>query len=213
MKVKDEDMLFIPPCCVDKKLPAAVLQVPYRALTFHTHGDVTMEKFYRAVSHLVADKHVMVLTMPTVIEETAYFLAQCFERGWISALVLSSQSDAENVVSRFLSDYADRIIFATDKNVTNAAAHMVLYSDRQALTLAGPMLAWPASAMRLAAYSLQYLSSFTLFSEDSDWGNPIRNILMPDVLRLRKSWMKRIDKVKPKSLRQFLEAEFPPYQE
>lgn len=211
--VKDEDMLFIPPCCADKKLPAAVMQAPYRTLSFHTHGDVTAEKFYRAVSHLVADKHVLVLTMPTVAEETAYFLSQCFERGWISALVLSAQVSTESVVSRFLGDYADRIICATDKNVTQSAAHMVLYSENQALTLTGPMLAWPASAMHLAAYTMQYLPSFALVSERLDWGNPLRNILMPDVLRMRRVWRKKADKIKSKYLRMFLETDFPPHKE
>ena len=34
------DTLFIPPCCVDKKLPRAIIQAPRRALSFYTHGDV-----------------------------------------------------------------------------------------------------------------------------------------------------------------------------
>ena len=66
----DDTLLFIPPCCVDKKLPRAVMQAPHRALTFYTHGDVTMEKFYRAVSYMVIDAHVMVIAMPAVEPET-----------------------------------------------------------------------------------------------------------------------------------------------
>ena len=44
---------------------------------------MTAEKFYKAVSHLVIDSHVMVLTMPSPKQETFMFLEQCFERGWI----------------------------------------------------------------------------------------------------------------------------------
>lgn len=86
----DDTLLFIPPCCVDKKLPKAVFQAPQRMLTFYTHGDVTMEKFYRAVSHLLVDAHVMVLSMPVVSFENFSFLQQCFERGWITHLILST---------------------------------------------------------------------------------------------------------------------------
>lgn len=40
----DDTLLFIPPCCVDSKLPRAVMQAPSRVLTFYTHGDVTDRK-------------------------------------------------------------------------------------------------------------------------------------------------------------------------
>ena len=72
----DDTLLFIPPCCVDKKLPQAVTQAPQRMLVFYTHGDVTMEKFYRAISFLVIDAHVMALSMPTANNDRFVFLQQ-----------------------------------------------------------------------------------------------------------------------------------------
>ena len=49
----DDTLLFIPPCCVDKKLPKAVMQAPRRALSFFTHGDVLVDKFVHAIGYLV----------------------------------------------------------------------------------------------------------------------------------------------------------------
>ena len=48
----DDNLLFIPPCCVDKKLPKAVMQAPRRALSFYTHGDVLLDKFFHAIGYL-----------------------------------------------------------------------------------------------------------------------------------------------------------------
>ena len=50
----DDTLLFIPPCCVDKKLPKAVMQAPRRALSFFTHGDVLVDKFFHAIGYMVA---------------------------------------------------------------------------------------------------------------------------------------------------------------
>lgn len=71
----DDTLLFIPPCCVDKKLPQAITQAPHRALSFYTHGDVTMEKFYRAASFLINDPHTLVVAMPIVFSETMSFFS------------------------------------------------------------------------------------------------------------------------------------------
>lgn len=114
----DDTLLFIPPCCVDTKLPKAVNQAPHRQLTFYTHGDVTVEKFYKAVSHLVIDSHVMVLTMPCPKLETFMFLAQCFERGWITHLILSTVYSCDSLLNKHLGEYADRIIYAQSDDVS-----------------------------------------------------------------------------------------------
>ena len=150
----DDTLLFIPPCCADKKLPKAVMQTPHYSLTFYTHGDVTMEKFYRAISYMVVDRHVLVIAMPTVSNETAAFLQQCFERKWITDLVISSATiRLDLAVERYLSDYRDHVMYITDKKVTEHSSHMTLYSGTQALMLTGPMLACASLNTRLMAYT------------------------------------------------------------
>ena len=209
----DDTLLFIPPCCVDKKLPKAVNQAPRRQLTFYTHGDVAVEKFYKAVSCLVMDSHVMVLTMPSPRQETFVFLQQCFEREWITHLVLSTYRSCDTLIAKYLSDYADRIIYAQSNDVSDLSSHMVLYNKDRALTLSGPMYDRSQTDVRLAAYTLVLHLSHTL-NTTADWGNPIRNILFPDVLRHRKKiFANGVKRIKDKEIDRFLHREFPPISE
>lgn len=209
----DDTLLFIPPCCVNKKLPKAVNQAPHRQLTFYTHGDVTAEKFYKAVSHLVIDSHVMVLTMPSPNQETFLFLEQCFEREWITHLVLSTCRPCDTLMEKYLSDYADRIIYAQSDDVSNLSSHMVLYNKDRALTLSGPLFNRPQMDVRLAAYTIVFYPSH-LLNSTADWGNPIRNILFPDVLRHRKKMFANgVKRIKDKEIDRFIHLEFPPISE
>lgn len=209
----DDTLLFIPPCCVDNKLPKAVNQAPHRQLTFYTHGDVTAEKFYKAVSHLVIDPHVMVLTMPSPKQETFMFLEQCFERGWITHLVLSTLYSCDSLLHKHLGEYADRIIYAQGDNVSFYSSHMVLYNKDRALTLNGPMFDRPQTDAALVSYNLVFHPSH-LLSSTSDWGNPLRNILFPDVLRQRKKiFAGGVKLIKDKTIDRFIHLEFPPFKE
>lgn len=207
----DDTLLFIPPCCVDKKLPKAVTQAPQRMLTFYTHGDVTMEKFYRAVSYLLVDPHVMVLTMPAMSTDTCVFLQQCFERKWITALVLSTARKCDEIVNKYLAEYADRILYTHSKDVSDTTSHMVLYNKDRAFTLSGVMFDRPCPA--LECYVLMFYPNYNLASQTLDWGNPLRNILIPDVLRHRQQVRKDRRKVANTDLRLFLDCQFPPYKE
>ena len=209
----DDTLLFIPPCCVDKKLPKAIGQAPHRQLTFYTHGDVTVEKFYKAVSHLLMDAHVMVLTMPSPREESFALLRQCFERGWMTRLVLSTYRSCDSLLAKYLSDYIDRIIYTQSDDVSDLSSHMVLYNKDRALTLSGPMYDRPQMDVRLAAYTLVRHVSHVL-SSATDGGNPIRNILFPDVLRHRKKMFANgVKRIKDKEIDRFLHLEFPPVSE
>lgn len=209
----DDTLLFIPPCCVDKKLPKAVNQAPHRQLTFYTHGDVTAEKFYKAVSYLMIDSHVMVLTMPSPNQETFIFLEQCFEREWITHLVLSTCRPCDTLMAKYLSDYADRIIYAQSDDVSNLSSHMVLYNKDRALTLSGPLFNRPQMDVRLAAYTIVFYPSH-LLNSTADWGNSLRNILFPDVLRHRKKMFANgVKRIKDKEIDRFIHLEFPPISE
>lgn len=209
----DDTLLFIPPCCVDNQLPKAVNQAPHRQLTFYTHGDVTVEKFYKAVSHLVIDSHIMVLTMPSPKQETFMFLEQCFERGWITHLILSTLYSCDSLLHKHLGEYADRIIYAQSDNVSFYSSHMVLYNQDRALTLNGPMFDRPQTDAALVSYTLVFHPSH-LLNSTSDWGNSLRNILFPDVLRQRKKiFAGGVKLIKDKTIDRFIHLEFPPFKE
>ena len=209
----DDTLLFIPPCCVDKKLPKAVNQAPHRQLTFYTHGDVTVEKFYKAVSYLMIGSHVMVLTMPSPKQETFVFLQQCFDREWITHLVLSTYRSCDSLIAKHLGDYTERIIYAQSDDVSDLSSHMVLYNKDRALTLNGPMLDRPQTEKTLVSYTLVFHPSH-LLNSTSDWGNSLRNILFPDVLRQRKKiFAGGIKRIKDREIDRFLHLEFPPLRE
>ncbi len=208
----DDTLLFIPPCCVDRKLPKAVMEAPGRSLTFYTHGDVTMEKFYRAVSYLVADTPVMVVSMAVASMDTLTFLNQCFEREWITHLVLSTRLNCRELIQRFLPRYPDKILYACAKDVSEVSSHMVLYSDKQILSLEGPMLE-RADNMHLTCYHLSFTPSRINAYNANDWGNPLRNVLLPDVLRHRASTRSSRNRNRDAVLYNFLDCKFVPSQE
>lgn len=210
----DDTMLFMPPCCIANKLPKAAMVAPQRMLTFHTQGDVTMEKIYRAISQLMVGDHVLVLAMPAILPETAVFLQQCFERGWITHLILSSQKDYSNILGTHLWEWRDRILYTHNTNVRSVNSHMTFYNSKRAMVITGPMLDRPSNM--LSTYSLMFYPNFAAWGKSSkdDWQNPLSNALLPDVLRMRK--MVRADKlhkVTDETLLRFLELDFPPYPE
>ena len=207
----DDTLLFIPPCCVDKKLPRAVMQAPQRNLIFYTHGDVMMEKFYRSVSYLIDAPHVMVLTMPLIQADTAVFLRQCFERKWITHLVLSTCRNADVFIIKFLSEFRSRMLYVQSYDVSDISSHMVLYSKERALVMNGPMYDRPQTSVRLASYNLTFYPQNLLMSTKLDWGHPLMNVLLPDILRHRKPFLAQRMKHDDATLDHFLHFEFPPY--
>lgn len=178
-------------------------------LSFYTHGDVTAEKFYRAISYEMISRHVLVLAIPVVSNEMLAFLAQCFERDWISHLILSTGRNIDDMMDKYLKDYKDKILYTSNGDVSSVAAHMVLYNNDRALILQGHMTERPSG--RLSGYTLMFYPDYSLSINDLDWGNPIRNILFPDVLRHRQRVHKDKRRVNEAELSAFLRADFPPY--
>ena len=97
--------------------------------------------------------------------------------------------------------------------MSDLSSHLVLYNNDSALTLSGPMYEHKQMDVRLAAYNLVLYPSHVL-STSSDWGNPIQNILFPDVLRHRKKiFAGGLKRIKDKEFDRFIHLEFPPISE
>ena len=207
----EDTLLFIPPCCVDKKLPRAIMQAPYRSLTFYTHSDVTLEKFYRAVGYMLDKSHTMVVSINFIAVETLAFFRQCFERGWINALVLSTSKDDATMVDRYLSDYKDKVLYVQHRDATDWASHLVLYNAEKALVIEGPMYS-RAMSSGLTSYHATFYPMLSTYSNSQDWGNPLRNVLFPFVLRHRQGAKQSGRTVLCSELTHFLNANFPPYE-
>ena len=208
----DDTLLFMPPCCVDRRLPQAIMQAPGRTLVFYTHGDVLMENFFRAVAFMVDDPAVMVLSMSLLASENAVFLQQCFERNWITDLVLSTSSESEKLINLHLAEYRDHILYVNTDDATDQSSHMVLYTKKKALVLTGPMYN-RFRASGLTAYNVTLYPNMGTFSDNLNWGHPVRNVLFPDVLRHRQKVLKGKLTVASPALKCFLHAEFPPYKD
>ena len=220
----DDTLLFIPPCCVDKKLPKAVMQAPRRALSFFTHGDVLVDKFFHAIGYMVdttpnrtTKNHFCVMVLAMTVSRTSAtgyiinYLQTCFERGWITHLVLSTDKSVEDWIDIHLQEYKDRILYVNHKDVTVQTSHMVLYNEEKAFTVAGPMLDTPTG--KLSYYSMVLYPNYSACDDSCDWSNPLRHICFPDALRHRQKIKKDKLKVKDAILNRFLSTKFPPYAE
>ena len=220
----DDTLLFIPPCCVDKKLPKAVMQAPRRALSFYTHGDVLVDKFFHAVGCMAdtnpvrgTKNHFCVMVLAMTVSRTSStgyiinYLKTCFEREWITHLVLSTDKSVEDWIDIHMQEYKDRILYVNHKDVTAQNSHMVLYNEEKAFTVAGPMLDTPTG--KLSYYSMVLYPNYSTCNDASDWSNPLKNILFPDILRHRQRVAKEKRKVDSIILNRFLQSKLPPYEE
>lgn len=207
----EDTLLFIPPCCVDRKLPRAIMQAPHHSLTFYTHSDVTLEKFYRAVGYMLEQVHTMVVSMTFIAADTMVFFQQCFERGWINALVLSTSKDCSAMVDKYLSDYKNKVLYVQHRDATDWTSHLVLYNADKALVVEGPMYSRIMIA-GLTTYHATFYPILLTCSNSQDWGNPLRNALFPDVLRHRQAAKQSKRTNLCSELTHFLNVEFPPYE-
>ena len=116
-------------------------------------------------------------------------------------------------MAKYLGDYTERIIYAQSDDVSELSSHMVLYNKDRALTLNGPMFDRPQPEKALVSYTLVFHPSH-LLNSTSDWGNSLRNILFPDVLRQRKKlFAAGVKLIKDKEIDSFIHLEFPPLRE
>ena len=184
----DDPLLFIPPCCVDKKLPAAILQAPRYNLVFYTHSDVTWIDMYKAVAHLVGDGATMVLTARWLSSTSIDYLCMCFERGWINNLVLTLNRPTPTV-SMLERYHGRKVLIAVSGQADSAFSHMVLYTKDKVLFINGPMFDDTVSIFHTVSYSATLYANRDVFTK-ADWGNPLRNILLPVTLIHRKAHTK-----------------------
>lgn len=204
-----ENMFYIQPCCVEKVLPKAIHNAPRGTLSFYTRSDVTMEGMYKAVSWMLDSVHVMALSMPDVTPVTAAYLSLCFERGWISDLILSTSRETTPLIDKYMSAFRNRILYRCSPEVSYLSSHMVLYSNKRALIIEGPMYDSPVLNNGLASYTAIYMPSYNTIVNTKDYANPLLNSLYPDIMRMR---MVKPDVTRlSNNLVRFINRQLPPY--
>ena len=109
-------MAYIEPCCIDRQLPGLIKQSRAGFCFFQTNGDVTLEKFLGAVSHMAsgAGGHILILTVPEVDIQMLRTLAYYFRRGWTQALLLLTREAQTALIESELADYLASVHYAAD---------------------------------------------------------------------------------------------------
>ena len=184
-------------------MPTAMQQSVKGYLVFHTHCDVTFEKFYESVAHRVPGPSVLVLNMVNPTVTTLRTLAMYFDKGWVSDLVLCTYNDIIASVENELKDYLNHVLYAHSAPVSDLTGHMVIYNDTQSITVCGPMISNPMRTINLATYTLAYQANMATQKRDGIWGFHLRNVLFTDTMMQGKN--RSIIKQKSARLQRFLD--------
>lgn len=126
----------------------------------------------------------MFLSIPSLSPSVANLLLQCFEREWITDLILSTYRNDTEMVKCTLKNHLDHVSYAHD-NVDYYSSQMVLYTSpaldierRQMLCLTGPLFAKIKEKGALCAYTLTFHVQMPVNTpaENSD---PLSNAVLP----------------------------------
>ena len=162
-------MAYIEPCCIDRQLPGLIKQSRAGFCFFQTNGDVTLEKFLGAVSHMASGVggHVLMLTVPEVDIPMLRTLAYYFRRGWTQALLLLTREAQTALIESELADYLASVHYAADPLIIDGqlaimevkaqaeaesvASAAVPQQPAKALIIQGAMLSQPDFSLSLYA--------------------------------------------------------------
>ena len=152
-------MAYIEPCCIDRQLPGLIKQSRAGFCFFQTNGDVTLEKFLGAVSHMASGVggHVLMLTVPEVDIPMLRTLAYYFRRGWTQALLLLTREAQTALIESELADYLASVHYAADPLIIDGqlaiiesvASAAVPQQPAKALIIQGAMLSQPDFSLSL----------------------------------------------------------------
>lgn len=153
--------MMIEPCCCERQAPEALRSNQGRATLF-TNGDVTMQKWFNALSSLAGPNHRMTLVVQQPDVQMMRWLRTWLQRGWTTHLQLtvSSQpsdispqtSDIKTLVAAELDGLLDRLTLAVDNAIGTEL--LCCEGDRGCVVLCGPMLSDVRPALTVySAYS------------------------------------------------------------
>lgn len=144
-------MNIVEPCCAHKQLPRLLVNSKDRPAFFATYGDVTFRKFYNSLAQFVPSPCVMFLTIHEPDINIYRLLHQCFERKWITHLILTTNKDCTEALRRELAPYTNNISHTASPLISYHSESMLLASvlcdssqgKSASLYLQGPMFLAP----------------------------------------------------------------------
>lgn len=129
--------LYIPPCCIDRKLPP-VIQSGACAY-FYSMGDWGLQKLWNAVSHLVPGQPFTLLAIPALDVYTLRFIKEYFDHGWLGGIALITASDNTDIVKGELSHYIDKVWYAPSLESAQEAQLWIRSSNLTTMVVSGPI--------------------------------------------------------------------------
>ena len=169
-------MAYIEPCCVDNQLPALLRRSSGSAVIFQTNGDVTLEKFMRAVCCMVDGGRDFWLLIPAVNDAAARLLRHWIKMDWIDRLHLLTAEDQAGLLAGIIGDdvMALRVDYAVCPGLKAEAFAYCGPDSTVAVQGALPLAAVRPAVMLMHAAVFGRTGS--LCSDDGPVGNLLANV-------------------------------------
>lgn len=154
--------MFIEPCCAHKQIPQAIKSSPANTLYYYTNGDVTFEKTYKAVAHLLDSPAVMVLTRPDLDVATLRYLDLCFSRGWVTDLILTTRHPSSDLVRIHLAEHLSHISCVEYNMITTSSSVFALIGEQKSLIINGEIPLIPVPTQTVNSLMLRPSKAFNI---------------------------------------------------
>ena len=142
--------MMIEPCCCERQAPEALRSNHGRATLF-TNGDVTLQKWFTALSSLAGPNHRMTLVVQQPDVQMMRWLRTWLQRGWTTHLQLTVGTLSVDIAAE-LDGLLDRLTLAVDDAIGTEL--LCCEGDRGCVVLCGPMLSAVRPALTVySAYS------------------------------------------------------------
>lgn len=177
-----EKELYIPPCCIDKKLPKLLRDHQSQMVVFYSQGDWNVERLWNAVSHMVSnvtqssnpDQAVthtggavhMLLVLPCLDRHIMETILHYKQHAWFDRLTVICHTSSLNLDQH--QDYAKQLSsISPDVKVSihlgkKAASQQSLWlrwddKTMQTLLVSGPMFTTKIGNPPFATYTATFL--------------------------------------------------------
>lgn len=152
---------IIEPCCAERQLPS-ILKNSKGATLFTTNGDVTVSHLFKAVSSLAGVSHTMTLCIREVDLKLLRAVCTWMKRGWTQGVTLCTATDQGELVGKELKDFADRVTYAADADLTTGV--LIFEPTPQAVAANTSPLTTPRTVIILGTMLSQKQPGLHLYS-------------------------------------------------
>lgn len=147
--------LYIPPCCIDKKLPP-LIKNGGSCTFFYSQGDWGLAKLWNAVSCLVESSQFTFLSVEMLDVEILRFIRNYLDKGWIRGIAIVTSKDCTDIVKDELSGLLDRVWYAPNVSAATHSNVWIRTSGTRSLVVSGPLSIKELGSGHFSAYSAHY---------------------------------------------------------